>query len=94
MANRKTFLLILSVEFFSFLILIGALWADEAFDFANILFGSPKLPFNLVEAIAESFLVLVLACGVAVSNIYLFRRIKQLEGFLVICAFCKNLRMG
>ncbi|MBX7144525.1 MAG: hypothetical protein K1X79_08760 [Oligoflexia bacterium] len=94
MLNRSSVLKsLLLIQGLGFLGLIGFIWADEALDWTNKLFGQPKLPFNFVEAATESTIALVLGIFVMLYTSRLINRIKYLEGFISLCAYCKKVRV-
>ena len=69
------------------------LWLDEILDLPWRLFGGQPTPINWMESIIESFFVLILGAFVVSMTIRHLRRIKYLEGFLPICAYCKKIRI-
>ncbi|MFH1755767.1 MAG: hypothetical protein ABIA59_08710 [Candidatus Latescibacterota bacterium] len=83
---------ILLVEMLGFLIVIVAIWVDEAFHLPHHLFGAPMTPFLWREAIWESVFVLVLGLAVVFATRRNARRIAQLESLLPICMVCKKIR--
>jgi hypothetical protein len=69
------------------------LWIDELLDVPHHLFGVEPTPINWVESLLESGFIIVL-CTLVITISYRFlQRIKYLEGFLRICAFCKRIRI-
>ena len=69
-------------------------WADELFDLPNLLFGAPPKPSNIIEAMYESTVFLVLGTLVILFTRRALRRLQYLEGFLPVCSFCKQIRVG
>ena len=75
------------------LCLVALIWTDEYFDLANKIFSRPKMPFNIIEAICESGLGILLGISVIWYTQRLIRHIRYLEGFITLCAFCKKVRV-
>jgi len=94
MRKNNLFKGIIFVEFIGFCIVILFIWIDEIFDIPHILFGYKPTPINFPESIYETFIVICLCVGVILMTSYLLRRIKYLEGFLIVCAFCKKIRIS
>ncbi|MGA1867921.1 MAG: hypothetical protein ACMUJM_05165 [bacterium] len=93
MPKNKVFKNIVLIESIGFLIVILFLWMDEIFDIPHILFGYESTPINVAESIYETIIVLSLGIVVIGITLYLFKKIRRLEGFLVVCAFCKKIRV-
>lgn len=83
---------ILLVEMLGFLILIVAIWVDEAFHLPHHLFGAPIAPFLWREAIWESAFIGILGLVVILVTWRNAKRIAQLESLLPICMICKKIR--
>ena len=73
--------LFLEVVGFSLAILIS--WITEWFD----------PPFSVSQVAIESFVILLLGAYTIHATRLLMGRIKRLEGFMVICASCKRVRI-
>ncbi len=67
---------------------------DEIFDVPHRVFNAPATPINWHETFIEGVYVLVLASFSLYLSQRLLKRIKYLEGFLTICAFCKKIHVG
>jgi hypothetical protein len=85
---------ILLYEAIGFLAIIALAWANEVFDIPYLLLGSPTTEVNVREAAFESGCVLILGIAVMAITRNFLNHIKYLEGFVVVCAFCKRIRIG
>lgn len=94
MKKRNAASIILSLELSGFILVIITLWLNESIDLPHRLFGAPPTPANVMEALFESAIVVLLAALVVCGTKRLLRRIKRLEGILPICSFCKKIRVG
>ncbi len=83
---------IATFEVAGFLALALLVWLDEVLDLPHWLFGAEETPFNWVEGLTESALVLLLGFFVVRSTLRFLRRIRYLEGLLPVCAYCKRIR--
>lgn len=92
--KQRTMYWIIGVQLMGFVGIALLVWADERFDFANVIFGQPKAPYNTVEALTESSFILVFGVGIALWSRRVLLRIRYLEGFISLCAFCKKVRVG
>jgi len=82
---------IITYELIACLAVMLFLWIDELLDVPHHLFG--VTPINRVESLLESYFIIVL-CTLVITISYRFlQRIKYLESFLRICAFCKRIRI-
>lgn len=68
------------------------LWIDEILDVPHVLLGAPSTPVNWRESLFES--AVVVGCGIVLirATWKLFSEIQYLEGFLLVCAWCKRIR--
>ncbi|MFH1874495.1 MAG: hypothetical protein ABH859_04840 [Pseudomonadota bacterium] len=80
-------------EIIGFLAIIAMLWANEIFDIPYHLYGAQQTPINIRECLAESCMVLVMASFVFYESWVALKRIKYLEGFLKLCAYCKRIHI-
>ena len=87
---QRRLLLYQAVGFLSIIVLI---WINEIIDLPHFLLGSPPTKINWREAVLESAGVSALGAIVLVLSRRLLMHIKYLEGFLVVCAFCKKIRV-
>jgi len=70
-------------EVAGFLIIILTCWVTELFD----------PPFSFQQVIIETVFILLFGCFIINLTWKLIRRMKYLEGYLVICASCKHVRV-
>lgn len=73
---------------------IMAIWFDDLLGWPARFMGVTKNPFYLVDDIATTIWLLVLGTLVIVFTRRLLNKIKRLEGFLPVCAFCKRIRVA
>jgi hypothetical protein len=85
---------LIAADILGFAIVILWLWMDEVADVPHYLFGAPRTPVNLTECLYETVLVGGLGVFLIARTIRLLSRLKYLEGFLPVCAFCKRIRVG
>ena len=81
---------ILAMEISLFGIVLLAIWLDEFLDLPKILFGAPASPSRLAEFAVETGLIAIVGIVVFLITYLGMKRIKHLEDFLRICAWCKN----
>ncbi len=84
---------IVILEVVGFVAVVAVIWLDELADLPYYLLGTPRTPGRLPEAFLESLLVLIVCAGVVASTIWLFRRIERLESYIVMCAWCRRVRV-
>ena len=73
---------ILIFEIVGFLLIMLICWVTEVYD----------PPFSLSQVIIESIAIIILAYVTIYSTWKIIKRIKYLEGFMVICASCKRVK--
>ena len=91
--SAKVKLWILILEAVGFVGVIAVIWLDELVDLPYYLFGTLHTPGRMPEAWLESLLVLIVCAGIVVSTIGLFNRIGRLESFIVMCAWCRKVKV-
>ena len=79
-------------------------WGSERFSLSfgstNIVdlpfrfLGAPKTPPRPQEFYLEGLMVLVVATVVVVATLWVFRRLRLLEGFIQVCAWCRKVNLG
>jgi len=86
---RNTAILYESIALAMIVILI---WIDEILDIPHNLLGAPATLINWRESLFES--VAIVGCGMILikATRALFAEIQYLEGFLLVCAWCKRIR--
>ena len=89
--NPKTRdLIIIGSEAGLFFIVLIVLWLDEFIDLPYHVLGSPPTPYRLQEYLLESASILVVAILVVAFTMVILRRIRRLERFLRVCAWCRK----
>ena len=84
---------IIIYEAAGFAVVLAVVWLDEILDLPYLFMGQPATPINYVESLFESVLIMLSAGLVIFVTGRLLARIKYLEGFLPVCAFCKRIRI-
>ena len=72
----------LILEIIGFLFLIVACWLTEYYD----------TPFNLSQVIIETITIIIVGSTTVYFTWQFIKRIKYLEGFMLICASCKKVK--
>ena len=84
---------ILGLELIGFAAMFAVLWLDEYVDLPHRLFGALKTPLRPQEFWFEALTLLLIACGVVVATLWVFRRLRILEGFIQVCAWCRKVNL-
>lgn len=69
-------------------------WADEVFDLPHLLLGASPTPVNWQEAALESAFVALIGIFIIALTSRFLAEVRYLEGFLVLCAFCKKVKVS
>ena len=85
---------ILSLELFGFAAVIAVLWLDEYVDVPFRFFGALKTPLRPQEFWFETLTLLLVAIVVVVATLWVFRRLRTLESFIQVCAWCHKVHVG
>ena len=85
---------ILLYQGLAFAAVIAIIWANELFDLPHLILASPQTKVNLREAVFEAACTAILALMVLGVTRQFLSHIKYLEGLIVVCAFCKKIRVG
>ena len=85
---------ILLYQGLAFAAVIALIWANELFDLPHLILGSPPTKVNVREAVFESACTAILGLMVLGLTQKFLSHIKYLEGLIVVCAFCKKVRIG
>lgn len=93
MSNRAIEKTVIFYEIIGFSLIIILLWVDEIFDIPCLIFGAPATPFNWVEGIIETVGIIILSVIIIVISVRMLSKIRNLEGFLPVCSFCKKIRV-
>lgn len=76
-----------------FSVILALLWINEIFDLPFRVLGAMPTPFNFIEALLETIIVICVMVTFAWIAFRLEKHIKYLEGLTVICANCKKVRI-
>lgn len=93
MNNRKARVQFVILEITGFLLTILIIWLDELVDLPHLLFNAPPTPIRIPEAWLETTLILIIGIGTVSGTLWLFRRIGQLESYIVMCAWCRKIKV-
>ncbi|MBA3543252.1 MAG: hypothetical protein H0T83_02250 [Chthoniobacterales bacterium] len=85
---------ILSLELFGFAAVLLTLWLDEYVDIPFRFFGALKTPPRPQEFWFEAITVLLVATGVVSATLWVFRRLRFMENFIQVCAWCRKVNLG
>jgi hypothetical protein len=85
---------ILAIEVVGFSILLAILWLDEYIDVPFRFLGALKTPLRPQEFWFEAIAVLLVATAVIAATLWVFRRLRMLEGFIQVCAWCRKVHVG
>lgn len=81
---------ILTVEMLGFFAVLAIIWLDEFMDIPALYFGAAKTPPRPEEYGFESLSVFFLAVIVVSTTFWIFRRLRYLEEFVRVCAWCRK----
>jgi hypothetical protein len=81
-------------ELAGFMLVLLAVWLDEVVDLPRLLLGAPATPVRLQESLFESVFVILVGVSVVVGTRWLFRRIKELESYVIVCAWCRRVKVN
>ena len=81
---------IVTVETLGFFAVLAIIWLDEFVDIPALYFGAAKTPPRPEEYWFESFAVFFLGVVVVSTTFWIFRRLRYLERFLRVCAWCRK----
>jgi hypothetical protein len=91
--DKRIKILIVFGETLGFALALLVVWMDEVADLPHLLFRTPRVSPRIEEALLESAFVLLVCAGVVASTIWLFRRIRRLESFIEMCAWCRRIKV-
>lgn len=77
-----------------FLAIIGLSWLDAFLDLSSLIFGEhyPFQPFH--PPILQTLFICAVWLLVATSTRRVLERVKYLEGFMKVCAWCRRIDSG
>ena len=84
---------ILTIEAIGFGILLAVLWLDEYVDLPFRFLGAAKTPLRPQEFWFEALTVLFVATVVVATTLWVFRRLRILESFVQVCAWCRKVNV-
>jgi len=90
-ASQKVILLI---EVIGFLAVLAIIWLDEFIDVPFVYFGAAKTPPRPEEYWFETISILLLAAAVFTATLMVLRRLRYLEKFVRVCAWCRKVLVG
>jgi hypothetical protein len=85
---------ILGLELIGFAIVIAVMWLDEYVDLPFRYLGALKTPPRPQEFWFEALSVIVVATGVVMATLWVFRRLRVLESLIEVCAWCRKVNVG
>ena len=85
----KDWLIILGEVAF-FLIMLPLMWLDEIIDLNALLPWMPPLSPKLQEYVIETSVILIIATAAITATVIVLRRIRRIERFLRVCAWCRK----
>ncbi|HEY2801067.1 MAG TPA: hypothetical protein VGI85_10750 [Chthoniobacterales bacterium] len=81
---------VLGIEVAGFSVVWLVLWLDEYVDIPFRYLGALKTPLRPQEFWFEAIIVLLVATAVIAATLWVFRRIRVLENFIQVCAWCRK----
>ena len=85
---------ILGLELTGFLLVVAALWLDEYVDVPFRFLGAAAAPARPQEFWLEALAVVLVATGVVMATLWVFRRLRVLESLVQVCAWCRKVNVG
>ena len=83
----------IGLELVGFAALLAILWLDEYVDVPFRFFGALKTPLRPEEFWFEALAVLLVAISVVAATLWIFQRLRILEGFIQVCAWCRKVNV-
>ena len=77
---------ILGLELTGFILVVAALWLDEYVDVPFRFLGAAAAPARPQEFWFEALAVVLVATGVVMATLWVFRRLRVLESLVQVCA--------
>jgi hypothetical protein len=81
---------IYGIEAIGFSAIIALSWADELIGLPGVIWGGPASS-NWREAALETFVTLLVWLSVHIVTRKLMTRLRYLEEFLIVCAWCRKI---
>ena len=86
--------LILAIELLGFAAVLGLIWLDEYLDLPFRYLGAPKTPPRPQEYWFETCAILLLGTAIVIATLWVFRRLRLLENFIRVCAWCRKVEVA
>src|SRR5215470_2943515 len=90
MKNHAYEKVILAIELVGFLAVLAIIWLDEFVDVPFLYFGAAKTPARPQEYWFETISIFVLGTAVVIATVVVLRRLRYLEKFVRVCAWCRK----
>lgn len=84
---------IVLVHILSFVALAILVWVDEALDLPHHLLGAARSDQRIEEALLECTAIVLVGTFVVAWVATTVRRVAYLENFIVLCAWCRRIRL-
>lgn len=91
--NRQGFFIV-AAEVAAFTVVLLVVWLDEFIDFPHLYLGAPATPYRIEEYLFETGTMLLAAAVVIGFTLWMLRRIRRLETFFRVCAWCRKVWIG
>ena len=85
---------ILALELLGFGAVLLVIWLDEYVDLPFLYLGAKKTPARPQEFWFEAVMVLLLGVIIVMATLWIFRRLRYMERFLHVCAWCRKVNLG
>ncbi|HEY3664294.1 MAG TPA: hypothetical protein VGL24_14165 [Chthoniobacterales bacterium] len=85
---------ILLLELLGFGGVLFIIWLDEYVDVPFRYLGALKTPPRPQEYWFETFAVLLLGMAIVSATLWIFRRLRFLEDFIRVCAWCRKVEVA
>ena len=85
---------VLAYQSIGFLVLIGLCWLDELVGLRSLVLDNHPFIRDFRESTLEMLLIFGVWLIVAGSTRRLFFRVRHLEGFMKVCAWCRRIEHG
>jgi hypothetical protein len=82
---------VLAYQSVGFLVLIALTWFDELIGLRSLVLGNHPYISDFKESTFEMLMILGVWLLVAGSTRRMFVRVKHLEGFMKVCAWCRRI---
>jgi hypothetical protein len=92
--QRRYEKVILLLELVGFGAVLLLLWLDEYLDLPFRYLGALQTPARPQEFWFEALAVLLLGILVIAATLWVFRRLRFLEDFIRVCAWCRKVEVG